>query len=198
MFSEEKTFYIIAGCNGAGKTTASFTVLPKILSCKEFVNADEIAKGISPFNTDGVALLAGKLMLKRMNGLMTKGETFSVETTLASKLFVETIRKAKEENYLTVLLFFWLRNIETAKNRVKQRVKSGGHNIDPYVIERRYKSGIKNLFELYVPVVDMLSIFDNTDNNLECIAEKSGTDEQIQVINEEKYRMLEGYYETIK
>ena len=200
MFSEhteKKTLYIIAGCNGAGKTTASFTVLPKILDCREFVNADEIAKGISPFNPSSVSATAGKIMLKRINELLEKNETFSIETTLASKLFTKTIETAKEKGYLTVLLFFWLQSVETAKDRVKRRVESGGHNIEPDVIERRYKSGIKNLFELYIPIVDVCNIFDNTNNISECIAEKCEINEPILVKNEEKYKKLEGYYETI-
>lgn len=80
-----KNLYIISGCNGAGKTTASFTVLPEILQCKEFVNADEIAKGLSPFNPEGVAIEAGRLMLQRIDELLERDETFSIETTLATK-----------------------------------------------------------------------------------------------------------------
>ena len=84
----EKNLYIISGCNGAGKTTASYTVLPEILDCKEFVNADEIARGLSPFNPDSVAIEAGRLMLKRIDELLEKGETFSIETTLATKSYI--------------------------------------------------------------------------------------------------------------
>jgi predicted ABC-type ATPase len=180
----QRTFYIIAGCNGAGKTTASFTILPEILNCREFVNADEMAKGISPFNSSGVAVLAGKMMLKRMNELIEKGETFSIETTLASKLFVKTIKKARERGYLCVLLFFWIRDIKIAKNRVRQRVKLGGHSVEDKVIERRYKSGIINLFELYEPIVDELQVFDNTNGKLESSADI--------------FKQLEQYYEKIK
>jgi predicted ABC-type ATPase len=180
----KKTFYLIAGCNGAGKTTASFTILPEILNCKEFVNADEMAKGISPFNSSGVAVLAGKLMLKRMNELIEKGETFSIETTLASKLFAQTIKTAHEKGYTCVLLFLWIQDIQIAKDRVKQRVKLGGHSVEDSVIERRYKSGIINLFELYKPLVDELYVFDNTNGKLIC--------------NDSIYRQLEQYYEKIK
>ena len=193
----QKSLYIIAGCNGAGKTTASFTILPKILNCKEFVNADEIAKGISPFNPSSVSVTAGKIMLKRISELIEKNETFSIETTLASKLFTKTIKTAQDNGYLTILLFFWLQNVETAKNRVAQRVKSGGHNIETDVIERRYISGIKNLFELYAPIVDILCIFDNTEN-LERIAQKELGSKEISVLNKEKFNILEAYCETHK
>jgi len=196
--TNEKSLYIIAGCNGAGKTTASFTILPEILSCREFVNADEIAKGISPFNPSAVSLTAGKIMLKRINDLLAKNETFSIETTLASTLFTETIKTAQNNGYSVTLLFFWLQSVETAKNRVAQRVKSGGHNIETDVIERRYKSGIKNLFELYIPIVDKLYIYDSTGKISECIAKKLHKTNELFVINREKYNVLEEYYDTNK
>lgn len=85
--SEGKQLYIISGCNGAGKTTASYTVLPEVLQCKEFVNADEIARGLSPFNPEGMAIEAGRLMLKRIAELMEEEESFSIETTLATRSY---------------------------------------------------------------------------------------------------------------
>ena len=143
----EKNLYIIAGCNGAGKTTASFTILPEILDCKEFVNADEIAKGLSPFQPEKVAFEAGRIMLNRIDELFKNQENFAFETTLATKTYKQKIKFAKENNYNTTLLFFWLRNSDLAKERVKTRVKEGGHNIPTDVIERRYINGIKNLFD---------------------------------------------------
>lgn len=89
-----KNLYIISGCNGAGKTTASYTVLPKILECKEFVNADEIAKGLSPFNPESVAFEAGRLMLQRIDDLLESNVTFAIETTLAAKSYVNLVRRA--------------------------------------------------------------------------------------------------------
>ncbi|MDE7150373.1 MAG: zeta toxin [Bacteroidales bacterium] len=113
--------YIIAGCNGAGKTTASYTVLPEMLACREFVNADEIARGLSPFNPESVAIEAGRLMLRRI-----------------------------------------LPSPEHAIERVALRVKEGGHNIPEDVIRRRYKSGLANLLEIYLPICDCWSIYDNS------------------------------------
>lgn len=103
-----KRLYIIAGCNGAGKTTASYTVLPEMLNCKEFVNADEIAKGLSPFNVDAVAVEAGRLMLNRIAMLLEKGETFSIETTLATRSYLNLVKKAQSLGYSVMLLFFGL------------------------------------------------------------------------------------------
>lgn len=159
---KSKNLYIIAGCNGAGKTTASFNILPEILDCREFVNADEIAKGLSPFNTDSVALEAGRLMLKRINELMSEGQDFAFETTLSTRSYVAKIKKAQELGYRVTLLFYWLDSVELAKKRVETRVEEGGHNIPANVIERRYIKGIDNLFKLYLPICDYSMVFDNS------------------------------------
>jgi len=188
-----KSLYVIAGCNGAGKTTACLTILPDILICKEFVNADEIARGISPFNPSSVAITAGKIMMKRIDELLEHNETFAIETTLASKLFTKTINTAQSKGYTVALLYFWLQSVDMAKKRVEERVKSGGHNVEANVIERRYRSGIKNLFELYAPIVDTFCIYDNTVY-LEQIAQKEFKRNELYIHNKEKYALLEDYY----
>ncbi len=169
---KNKSLYIIAGCNGAGKTTASYTILPEIINCKEFVNADEIAKGLSPFQPERVSLEAGRIMLDRINELLEENESFAFETTLSTRSYRNKILRAKEQGYTVTLLFFWLDNIELAKERVKIRVKEGGHNIPKEVIERRYLKGIKNLFEIYLEIVDGTLIFDNSRGKHELIAQK--------------------------
>jgi predicted ABC-type ATPase len=158
-----KNLYIIAGCNGAGKTTASYGILPSILNCKEFVNADEIAKGLSPFQPETVTFEAGRIMLHRIEELLKKNVDFAFETTLATKSFSNTVHQAQLQDYTVTLLFFWLNSIELAKQRVALRVNEGGHNIPKEVIERRYHRGIKNLFELYLPICDNTMVFDNSD-----------------------------------
>ena len=155
--------YIIAGCNGAGKTTASFTVLPEILNCKEFVNADEIAKGLSPFQPEKAAFESGRIMLNRIHELMAEQVDFAFETTLSTRSYVSLVKKAQAAGYRVSLVFFWLDSVSTAKERVKHRVLQGGHNIPEDVIERRYSRGIQNLTRLYIPVVDYWVIFDNTE-----------------------------------
>ena len=166
----EKTLYIISGCNGAGKTTASYTVLPEILDCREYVNADEIAKGLSPFNPESVAIEAGRLMLERIDYLMTAGVSFSIETTLATKSYVNLVRRAHKQGYNVKLLFFWLESPEMAKLRVAERVAKGGHNIPEDVIELRYYAGIRNLFNLFMNEVDYWAIFMNTKKPMTSIA----------------------------
>lgn len=112
----EQNLYIIAGCNGAGKTTASFTVLPEMLNCREFVNADEIAKGLSPFQPEKVALAAGRIMLVRIKELLTEGVSFAFETTLSTKSYRHLIASAQQQGYTVTLLFFWLQQVELAKD----------------------------------------------------------------------------------
>jgi predicted ABC-type ATPase len=162
MSMSDKNLYIIAGCNGAGKTTASFTILPEILDCKEFVNADEIAKGLSPFQPEKVSLESGRIMLNRINDLIRERKNFAFETTLSTKSYRSKIIEAKAKGYTVILLFFWLQNIELAKERVKVRVAEGGHNIEPEVIERRYQRGVKNLFNIYLFLLLMGHLFSTT------------------------------------
>lgn len=178
-----KNLYIISGCNGAGKTTASYTVLPEILDCREFVNADEIARGLSPFNPESVAIEAGRLMLQRIEELLSKDVTFSIETTLATKSYINLVRNAQKQGYSVKLLFFWLRNPELAIQRVAERVENGGHNIPEDIIRRRYVAGISNLFRLFMNEVDSWVIFDNSENPRKQIA--SGGRNADTVVDEE-------------
>lgn len=188
-----KNLYIISGCNGAGKTTASFTILPEILDCKEFVNADEIAKGLSPFQPEKVAFEAGRIMLHRINELLFDNKVFAFETTLATKSYKSKVKIAQEKGYKVILLFFWLEDVNLAIERVKTRVKEGGHNIEIDVIKRRYINGIVNLFNIYLSIVDEAMIFDNSYGKPELIAEKM-LDTEIDLINEAKYHKLKNIY----
>ena len=194
---KEQNLYIIAGCNGAGKTTASFTILPEILDCKEFVNADEIAKGLSPFQPEKVAFESGRIMLNRIDELFSQNENFAFETTLATKTYKQKILKAKEQGYNTTLLFFWLKNPELAIERVKIRVKEGGHHCPEDVIRRRYYNGILNLFNIYLPIVNQTLIFDNSEGKHILIAEKN-SETEINIYNQEKFNELKNYYDNRK
>jgi predicted ABC-type ATPase len=191
----EKNLYIIAGCNGAGKTTASYTILPEIIDCKEFVNADEIARGLSPFQPEKVAIDAGRIMLKRINELINEDENFAFETTLSTKSYRNKILLAKEKGFTVTLLFFWLQNVELAKERVRIRVIEGGHNIDSQTIDRRYYKGIENLFNIYLPIVDGALILDNSEGKHELIAEKT-IDNDLIIIENNKFKMLKKHYDN--
>ena len=165
--------YIIAGCNGAGKTTASFSLLPSILKCDIFINADEIAREIAPGEVEKVAFEAGRQMIEQINARIRERETFAFETTLSARSYRETILFAQALGYHVALLFFWLESVEMAIDRVARRVKEGGHNIDTEVIRRRYNRGIKNLFEIYIPLVSETMIYNNSFGIPELVVSKS-------------------------
>ena len=192
--NNKKQLYIIAGCNGAGKTTASFTILPEVLNCKEFINADEIAKGLSPFQPESVAMQAGRIMLARMDELLQKGETFAFETTLATKSYRQKIEWAQANGYEVTLLFFWLDSPNMAKKRVAQRVAEGGHSIPSETIERRYYNGIANLFAIYIDMVDICYIFDNSEGERTPIAKKYKGGKEI-IYNTDLYNQMKSSYE---
>lgn len=154
--------YLIAGCNGAGKTTASLTVLPELLDCREFVNADAIAAGLSPFQPESVAFEAGRIMLQRIQTLLDAGVTFAIETTLATKSYANLVADAQRRGYRVTLLFYWLNSPELAKARVRQRVSEGGHSIPDAVIERRYQRGIENLLRIFARICDRWYVYDNS------------------------------------
>lgn len=185
---KEKILYIIAGCNGAGKTTASYTILPEILDCKEFVNADNIAAGLSPFQPEKVAFEAGRIMLERIEFLLKQNESFAVETTLATRIYKNKFENAISDGYNIKLLFFWLPTVEMAINRVAIRVSEGGHNIPNDVIERRYLRGIENLFKIYIPLCNEWAVFDNSDGEPLKIAQ--GIKSEIVIIHPENWNLF--------
>lgn len=187
-----KNLYIISGCNGAGKTTASYTVLPEVLHCKEFVNADEIARGLSPFNPESVAIEAGRLMLQRIEDLLVKDESFSIETTLATKSYIDLVRRAQVKGYTVRLLFFWLNSPELALQRIAERVAKGGHNIPEPIVRRRYVAGICNLFRLFMSEVDSWEIYDNSEYPAVQIA-RGGKDDETSIIVESTYKTIAEY-----
>ena len=187
-----KNLYIISGCNGAGKTTASYTVLPEVLHCKEFVNADEIARGLSPFNPESVAIEAGRLMLQRIEDLLVKDESFSIETTLATKSYINLVRRAQVKGYTVRLLFFWLNSPELALQRIAERVAKGGHNIPEPIVRRRYVAGICNLFRLFMSEVDSWEIYDYSEYPAVQIA-RGGKDDETSIIVESTYKTIAEY-----
>src|SRR5690606_36559074 len=187
----EQNLFIIAGCNGAGKTTASFTILPEILNCNEFVNADEIARGLSPFQPEKVAFEAGRIMLERINDLISRKEDFAFETTLSTKSYKNKVIEARKAGYKVTLVFFWLRTTDLAIERVRSRVSEGGHNIPIETIKRRYVRGIENLFKIYMPLCDEWLMIDNSETPYSLIAE-GNKDENENIISMDKWKILEG------
>jgi predicted ABC-type ATPase len=170
--SAYKDVVMIGGPNGAGKTTIATTMLPKELRIREFVNADEIARGLSPFNPEGSARAAGRLMIKRIHELIERGESFAFETTCAGRAHARTLSRCRDAGYRLTLIFLWLPSVKEALGRVARRVAQGGHRIPKEVVVRRYAAGLKNLQRLYLPIADIAYIYDNTDEGGILIAER--------------------------
>jgi predicted ABC-type ATPase len=181
--------YIISGCNGAGKTTASFTILPEMLDCKEFVNADEIAKGLSPFQPESVSFQAGRIMLERIEELINSSVDFAFETTLTTLSYLNTIKLAKEKGYSVTLLFFWLNDVNLAIERVKIRVSEGGHNIPEETIKRRYFRGIYNLSNKFIELCDFWIVINNSSKPFTFVAEGQSI-AQIKIYDESVWQKI--------
>lgn len=181
--------YIISGCNGAGKTTASYSLLPEMLDCREFVNSDEFAKGLSPFDPSKATIQASKYMILKFRYLLKKQQDFAVETTLATRTLLKTVRLAQDAGYTITLLYFWLNSPELAVERVRARVESGGHNIPEETIRRRYTVGIYYFFNSYAPICERWILADNSQAPFRVIAEGSKKD-IINIKDEETYRKI--------
>ncbi len=143
---------VLAGPNGAGKSTVAPRLLHDTLGMTEFVNADTIARGLSAFHPESVAIQAGRIMLRRIHELAVSRVNFAFETTLASRTFAPWLREQLAGGYALHLLFLWLPSPELAIARVAQRVQAGGHHVPDDVVRRRYNRGLRNFFELYQPL----------------------------------------------
>lgn len=181
--------YVIGGANGSGKTTVARILLPNFLDVFEYVNADEIAAGLSPFNPESVAIQAGRLMLDRLDTLVQERANFAFETTLAARNFSRFLRKCKAHGYTINLIYFWLQTPELAIERVTRRVESGGHDIPIEVIRRRYERGQRNLTQLYLPLCDTWIIYDNSEDNPRLIA-ALGINQQLIIDDPETFRQI--------
>lgn len=162
---------IIAGSNGAGKSTAAPALLKNALHVDNFVNADVIAQGLCAYQPEKAAIQAGRIMLDRIHTLAEEKVNFAFETTLASRTFAMWIPKLQKQGYQFHLIFLWLKNVELAIFRVNERVKSGGHSVPESTIRRRYVAGLKNFFNLYSPLAESWQFYDNSNaENLSLIA----------------------------
>lgn len=153
---------VIAGPNGAGKTTLAPFLLRDKLRLLEYVNADPIALGLSGFDPASVAIKAGRVMMHRLHELAEQRKTFAFETTLAARSYAAWLEKLRGAGYNFQLSFLWLRSPELAVHRVRERVRSGGHDVAEAVIRRRYDAGLKNFWTLYQPLAEAWSVYDNS------------------------------------
>ena len=154
--------YIIAGPNGAGKTTFARKFLPYYVKCLEFVNADLIAGGLSPFAPEKAAIHAGRLMLEQVHSLANRGEDFGFETTLSGKTYIKLFHDLKKRGYQIHLFLLWLGSVKLALERIETRVKHGGHDIPEAIVRRRFDRSLSNFFEFYKPLADSWTVFDNS------------------------------------
>ena len=180
--------YIISGCNGSGKTTASYTLLPDLLDCREFVNSDEFAKSLSPFDPSAASITASRYMLMKINYLLGRYEDFSIETTLATRSLVKIINEAHSVGYEVTILYFWLNSPELAIQRVRDRVAAGGHNIPDAVVRRRYTMGLQYFFDTYRPICDRWILADNSKSNFTVVAE--GSKQYSYIRDNDKYNLI--------
>ena len=184
--------FIISGCNGAGKTTSSYSLLPEMLECSEFVNSDEFAKGLSPFNPEKAAIKASRFVIMKIRHLISRQMDFAVETTLATRTLLKTVKMAQSNGYTVTLLYFWLNTPELAIQRVKARVEAGGHNIPEETIRRRYRVGIQYFFNDYSPVCERWILADNSQIPFRVVAEGSKLD-TVSIRDEETYYKIRSY-----
>jgi predicted ABC-type ATPase len=168
-----KDIVIIGGPNGAGKTTSAPAIIPRRLEISEFVNADEIARGLSPFDPQGAAIAAGRVMIERIRTLVQTGESFAFETTCAGRAHAHWLRECKARGWRLTLLFLWLPTPQAALDRVAKRVREGGHGIPSDAVIRRWKLGAANMRHVYLPLSDVALIYDNSDAGRLLIAERS-------------------------
>ena len=154
---------VIAGPNGAGKTTLAPFLLRDKLGVLEYVNADPIAQGLSGFDPGSVAVKAGRVMLSRLHDLAEQRKTFAFESTLAAKHYAGWIKKLRNHGYAFQLMFLWLRSADLAVQRVRERVKAGGHHVPAQVVKRRYAAGVRNFLNLYQPLADTWAVYDNSN-----------------------------------
>jgi len=157
-----KRIVIVAGPNGAGKTTFAKEYLPGEAACPNFINADLIAAGLSPFNPSGAAVQAGRLMIMEIRRHLRQGESFAFETTLSGRSYAMHIPDWQSEGYRVELIYLKLRSIRLALARVKGRVAQGGHHVAASVVRSRFRLGWKNFEQVYCSLVDHWVLYDNS------------------------------------
>ncbi len=166
--------YVIAGPNGAGKTTFARKFLPGYENCFEFVNADLIAGGLSPFSPERASIQAGRIMLEQIQNLSSRRLDFAFETTLSGKSYVSLLKDLKAKGYHIHLVYLWLSDVSLAIERIADRVRKGGHNIPEATVRRRFHKSLTNFFQIYEPLIDAWTIFDNSSSQPKMVAFKEG------------------------
>jgi predicted ABC-type ATPase len=188
--AQQREIFVLAGPNGAGKSTTAGLLLPDRLNIDQFVNADLIAQGLSPFAPDKLAIQAGYLMLERIHDLRAHRESFAFETTLATRSYLSFLREAQRDGYLVHLIYIWLSSVQLALSRVAVRVQLGGHGVPSDVVERRYWRGLRNFFKLYQSLANTWTLCDNSDEELVTVA-RCVFGERTEILDPVTYRRIQ-------
>lgn len=182
--------YIIAGSNGSGKTTFAREFLPKYAGCTHFINPDLIASGLSPFRPEDASIASGRIVLQQISENSLAGNDFSIETTLSGKTYFKTFNDLKAKGYQIQMYYLWIPNPDLAIQRIHQRVEAGGHNVPSKDVFRRFDRTLSNLFNIYLPIIDILRFFDNSvERPLLLFEEING---KRNILNHEKHRQITG------
>lgn len=189
MPAKPPTIYLIAGCNGAGKTTFAREFLPKEVKCLRFLNADEMARGLSPLDPAAGAAKAARLLLSEVRAAVQARHTFGLETTLSGLTYVRMLNNAREQAYAVKLFYLWLPSAAFAIRRVRERVRKGGHAVPAADIRRRYTRSLHNLVCHYLPLADEWTIFDNSGREPRLVAD--GTAVHARVVDEALYDWIQ-------
>lgn len=182
---------MIAGPNGSGKTTMALALLSRHFEVCEFLNADEIARGLAPLHPESVPLTAGKLMIQRLRELLNEQKSFMFETTAAGTNYLKYLREARDKSYQIDLVYLWLAHADLAVERVAHRVAQGGHSIPEATIKRRYVSGLKNIFKHYLPLAHTALFLDNSDEHSQSIIAKTSIPSNLIIKNPTLWKILE-------
>ena len=182
------TCYVIAGPNGAGKTTFALRYLPEMTGCKNFINADLIADGLSPLNPAGVQMEAGKIFLREIEANVAAETDFAFETTLSGRMYIRLLTELRSKGWKVVLFYLWISGAEFSRLRVQQRVAAGGHDIPDEAIARRYRRTVSNFLTVFAPLCDEVFCYDNSD--LEPVPVFSVVDGQKEILDSARYQLI--------
>jgi predicted ABC-type ATPase len=164
MVAHKSNLYIIAGPNGVGKTTFAREFLPHYVECLEFVNADLIASGLSPFAPERAAIRAGRIVLEQIHSLGRNQRDFGFESTLAGKTQIRMLRELKKNGYKIHMFYLWISSAELAMERIADRVREGGHFVPEETVRRRFGKSLFNFIHFYRPLADTWHLFDNSSD----------------------------------
>jgi len=189
MDTDPPVVFVLAGPNGAGKSTAAPVLVQEMAGIDRYINADAIARGLSPFDPGISVVAAGRVMLRHMDELAAERQSFAIETTLAGVRLAKRLERLRDDGYQIHIVYLWLHSPELAIERVAQRVRLGGHSIDESVIKRRYFRSLENFVAIYSPLAELWRVYDNSGISPEIVAKGSGGS-TMQIADKAKWKLF--------